>query len=77
MIRPAHLIHLEPESELIPKKPLGFMPFRFKHDFWKQRYIIEIWRGKAYARISGGDSSQVIDCAIAAWKRFGKLDATG
>jgi hypothetical protein len=76
VIRPAQLILLEPESELIPRKPFGFMPFRFKHDFWKQRYIIEIWRGKAYIRISGGDSSQLIDMAIAEWKRFGKIDAT-
>jgi hypothetical protein len=75
MIRaPSRLVHLEPEAELIPKRPLGFMPFRYKHDFWNQKIIIEVWRGTSYARISGSTrgSTEIIDCAIQSWKHFGK-----
>lgn len=69
---PSQLIHLEPEAKLIPKKPFGFMPFRFKHLFWEEKYVLEIWRGRNYARIAGKDSSAVIDVGIEAWKRFGR-----
>lgn len=70
---PSQLIHLEPEAELIPRRPFGFFPIRFKHLFWEQKYVLEIWHGKTqYARIAGKDSSAVIDVGIEAWKRFRK-----
>jgi hypothetical protein len=71
---PSQLVHLEPEAELIPKKPFfGLLPIRFQHIFWEEKYVLEIWRGTSYARIKGKDSSAVIDCGIEAWKRFGRM----
>lgn len=74
MVRPAKnvtVIEHETETLKLPRKPLGFIPFKLKKDFWNERYVGEVWRGKSYAEISCKDAYKVIEIMIEAWKRFG------
>lgn len=75
MVRPAKnitVIEHETDTLKLPRKPLGFIPFRLKQDFWNESFVGEVWRGKNYAVITCKDPNSVIRIMIEAWKRFGK-----